>query len=114
MSAAEWVPPPARPCVSRSRRSRPLIDRACDDRMPSNECEYAGRLSFRLLLIKDRAHQILRHLFEMGRLHRVTGAAFGKRTNGGGVTEHFREGNFGVHDGQITPRFDAVDVGAAS
>ena len=30
--------------------------KAFDHRMPSNECEYAGRSSFRLLLIKDCAH----------------------------------------------------------
>src|SRR3954451_23680375 len=50
MSARELVQPRARRCVSPSRRSRPQIDRACDDQMPSNECEYVARSSFRLLL----------------------------------------------------------------
>src|SRR5207248_9189912 len=52
----------------------------------TSDYELVGRRSFRLLLIKDCAHQILGHLLEMRWLHRVTGAAFGKRTNGSGVT----------------------------
>src|SRR5437763_1344559 len=111
MSATELVQPRARRYVSPSRRSRPQIDRACDDRMPSNESEYVARSSFRLLLIKDRVHQILWHLFEMRRLHRITGAAFRKGTNGSSVTEHFRKRHLGVHDCQIAARFDAVDAG---
>src|SRR5438876_3341839 len=46
----------------------------------------------------------------MRRFHRVTGTAFGKRADGSGVTEHFRERNFRVHDGEIAARLDAVDA----
>src|SRR6266568_8972076 len=114
MSAAESVRLLARRCVSQSRRSRLRIDRACDDRMPSNECEYAGRSSFRLLLIKDRTYQILGHLLEMGRLHRVTGPAFGKRADRGGVTEHLRKRHLRMHNSQISTCFDAVDASTAT
>ena len=70
--------------------------------------------SFRLLLVKNGRDEILRHLFEMRRLHRVTRTAFGKRTNRGGVTEHFRQRHFRVNDGEIAARFDAADAAAAA
>src|SRR5437868_13134631 len=112
MSAAELGRPHVHRFVSRSRQSRWQIDQACDDRMPSNECECAGRSSFRLLLVQNRADQVLRDLFEMRRLHRVAGAALGKRTDRGSVTEHSRKRNYGVHNRKIAARFDVADMSA--
>src|SRR5438105_15499857 len=49
----------------------------------------------------------------MRRLHRVTRASFGKRTNGRGVTEQFRQRDLSVNDGQISTRLDAVHLAPA-
>src|SRR2546430_5211000 len=112
MSAAESVRPRVRRCAWQFRRSRLQIDRAFDDRMPSSEYECAGRCSFRLLLIKNRRHQILRHLLKMRRFHRITRAAFGERTNRGRVAEEFSKRNFGVNNRQMAYGFYAADAAA--
>src|SRR5947208_16945586 len=114
MSAAESVRPRVRRCAWQFRRSRLQIDRAFDDRMPSSEYECAGRCSFRLLLIKNRRHQILRHLLKMRRFHRITRAAVGERTNRGCVAEEFSKRNFGVNSRQMACGFYAIDAGAPS
>src|SRR6266404_1435827 len=112
MSGAESVRPRARRCAWPSRRCRLRIGRAFDDRTPSSECECAGRRSFRLLLIENGRDQVLRHRLKMRWLHRITRAAFGKRADGGRVTEKFRERYFGVNDGEMSARLDAVNTAA--
>src|ERR1044071_7187337 len=71
----------------------------------------ASAMLLGLLLVKNRAYEIGGHGLKMGRFHRVTGAPLGKRANRGRVTEHFRERHFGIHDRQVSARFDAVDLG---
>src|SRR6266446_10174658 len=112
MSATESDRPRGHRYVSRSQQYQPRIDRACDDRTPSNECECAGRCSFVLLLIEDRRDQILRHLLKVRWLHRVTRPAFRKRTDRRGVTEKLCQRNFSVNDGQVSARLDAVHLAA--
>src|SRR5438445_11369794 len=114
MSAAESARPLARQCAWRFRRSRLRIDRACDGQKPSAESECAGHCSFRLLLIENRRHQILRHLLKMRRFHRITRAAFRERTNRGRVAEEFSKRNFGVNNRQMASGFYAIDVAAPS
>src|SRR5882724_5609925 len=78
--------------------------------MPSGEYECVGRSSFRLLLIEDGRNQILRHLLEMGRLHRVARSPFRKRADGGGVAEQLRQRNLGVNNCEMPPGFDAANA----
>src|SRR6266404_809895 len=114
MSAAESARPPARRCVSPSRRSRLQIDRACDDRTPSNESEFFVLPPlFLLLLIENSSDEIRRHRVKMRRLHRVTRASFRQRTNRSRVTEQLRERNLSVNDRQVSTRLDAVHLAPA-
>src|SRR6266550_6555030 len=102
------------------RQASCLSIRGQDARKPSQAgsltsgWEFAGRRSFLLLLVKNRADQVLGHLLEMGRLHRITGTALGKRTNGGRITEHLRKRHLRMHNSQISARFDAVDASATA
>src|ERR1700730_15313630 len=113
MSAAESARPRAHRCASPFRRFRLRIDRACDDRTPSSECECADRSSFRLLLVENRRNQIPRHRLEMGRLHRVTGTPLRERSDRSCVAEELSERNLGMNNGEVATRFDAVNATAA-
>ena len=65
----------ARPSWLWGRQASCLSIRGQDARKPSqagsltSDWEFAGRRSFLLLLVKNRADQVLRHLLEMGGLH---------------------------------------------
>src|SRR6266480_1475190 len=112
MSAAESGQPLAPRCAWRFRQYRLRIDRACDGRTPSSESECAGHCSFGLLLVENRRDQVRRHRLEMRRLHRITRAAFRKRTNSGRVTEQFSKRNLRVNNRQMASCFYAVDAAA--
>src|SRR4030095_2374872 len=100
MSVAESARPRALPCALQSQRSPPRIDRACGDRTPLSESGCAGHYSFGLFLIENGRNQVRRHGVEMRRLHRITGATLGKRTNGSRVTEQFSKLNFGMNNSE--------------
>src|SRR5215472_4173441 len=114
MSAAESAPPRVLRCVLPSPQFQPRIDRACDDRMPSGESGSAGHCSFGLLLIENRGHQVRWHGLEMGWLHRITRATFGKRTNRSRVTEQFGQRDLRVNNRKVAAHLNAVDAAAAA
>src|SRR5436190_3114122 len=110
MSVAESVRPRALRCAWQFPQSPRRIDRACGDRTPSTESLCAGHYSFVLFLIENGRNQVRGNWLEMRRLHRITGATLGKRTNGSRVAEQFSERNLGVNDGEVTARLDTIDA----
>src|SRR5450759_4102378 len=110
MSVMESARPRAPRCVWQSPQSPRQIDRACGDRTPSTESECAGHCSFVLFLVENGRHQIRRHRLEMGWFHRITGAPFGKRTDGSRVTEQLGKRNLSMNNGEVPAGLDIVNA----
>src|SRR5271156_5332746 len=69
---------------------------------------------FTLLLFGDLLDDLGGDLFEVRRLHGVSGAALGHGTDVVDVAEHFRKRHFGVHVGRLALAFGAHDLAAAA